>query len=188
MRGSSNQSPFSDRIIGNVKPLLLFIASIVAFIISIKNGCNQRQKSFSQYTINQLSDAGNDEIEISGFYIHQSLLAGQEKGGVALYATAQDTVPKAILIVTDMDDFIKTHKEKGKVIAKQFHGGVTANTDTGVKEFINGPGLKNQSNEYKIIFSYVPYATWKNMLWVYIFFPVMIIFLGIILLSRMRVY
>lgn len=177
-----------DRVTGNFKPLMILAAMIVTLIVTLIKDCERYNQTYRAYAVNEIGEIGSEEVELTGFIFKPELIATQNKGGVALFSRQQDRTPAAILIVSDKDDFVKTFKEKGKVVVKQFFGGVTANSNEGVTEYVNDPVMKNDYNQYLKIFTFKEYFSWKTVLWRYLLIFLGIAFILIVLVSRIRVY
>ncbi|KAF2509106.1 hypothetical protein [Flavobacterium foetidum] len=180
---------FSHNLIGSIKPLLLLITAIVFFVITIKSDYTASQKTFHSYSINKLPDANEEEFEISHFYIGEQQREYEDAINVMLYSSEHDTLPKAILVVKDLENFKETYKEKAKVAAKQYDDVVTINMDIQGKttRFANTKD-KFFNGKYIQILKYEPYFSWKSVWWTYPLFLIMIIFLSFILLARIKVY
>lgn len=107
---------------------------------------------------------------------------------MALYTHTHDSIPQAILIVPNIQDFVETLEKKQKILVKQFYGGISVNTDNGVKEYVNDRGLKNRFNEYKKIFKLEQYFSWSLALLEFLVVIVIIAFLLFIIIAPIRVF
>lgn len=182
-----NKSGFIFRMAGSFKPLMILVVGLFFAGKTIKDDYEKYHKTYDQVPITAIDKVDANEFELTGFVVKEAQLSGKKDGGVELYESQNDSIPKATIIVDDIPGFLKVFREKHKVIANQFEG-VHQGSKKVVKEYISSYGVKDANGELKKIVVYEEYFSWKARWWLYGLMLIAILFLMMIILSRMKVY
>lgn len=184
---NNNKRDLMNRIVGSFKSLLILLVGLFFVGKTIKDDYEKYHRTYAQVPIKAIHKIDNEEFELTEFAIREAELKGRESGGVELYENQNDSMSKATIIVDDIPDFIEVFHEKHKVIARQFEG-VHQGSRKVVKEYVANNNLRQTNGELKTIFIYEEYFSWKTAWWLYSLMLVAILFLVMIILSRIKVY
>jgi len=176
-----------DGITRSFKPLLILIVGLFFVGKTIKEDYEKYHRAYAKVPITAIRKIDTKEFELTAFTIKEAELKGRESGGVELYENQNDSVSTATIIVDDIPDFLAVFRKKHKVIAQQFEG-VHQGSKKVVKEYILTHGVKDANGELKKILVYEEYFSWKARWWIYGLMLVAILFLLMIILSRIKVY
>ncbi|RZJ79394.1 MAG: hypothetical protein EOO47_10940 [Flavobacterium sp.] len=183
----TNNLNFMDRVAGSFKPLLILVVGLFFVGKTVVDDFEKYHKTYDQVQITSIDKTDADKFELMGFVIKEAELNEREEGGVELYENQNDSVSKATIIVDNIPGFLKVFRDKHKVIANQFEG-VHQGSKKVVKEYIAIYGVKDANGDLKKILVYEAYFSWKARWWIYGLMLVAILFLLIIILSKMKVY
>lgn len=182
------KTDFMDGIAGNFKPLMILLVVLIYFGITINRYYEKYNKSYEQVSITKLTGLDDKkEFELSGFKIKETEIKGQEEGGIGLYVNDTDAKPRATIIVEDVAVFLKSFKTKNKIIAKPFQG-IHQGSPKFLKNYIINYGVEDENNELKTLLIHEEYFTWKSVFLELSLYLAVILFLLIMLLSRIKFY
>lgn len=177
-----------DSIAGNFKPLMILLVVLIYFGITIKRYADKHNKSYEQVSITKLTGIDDkEEFELTGFKIKETEIKGQEEGGIGLYVNETDAKPKATIVVKDVENFLTSFKTKKKIIAKPFRG-IHQGSPKFLKNYIINFGVEDENNELKTLLVHEEYFSWKSVLLELSLYLAVILFLIIMLLSRIKFY
>lgn len=169
-----------------VKPAFILLVAIIFFGRTIYRYVEAKHKTYPQVNINNPKlDTLNSPVELSGFVFKQQYLDRQDDG-IAIYASSNDTVPVAVLAVKKKEEFLREFKDRGKVVVEHFDGEISTLTDKGIQDFVSIRDFVQPKKAYLPIFKYIPLQTTKWLLIELGGIGLLIVFLGLIVLSRIR--
>lgn len=184
----THKADFMDGIAGNFKPLMILLVLLIYFGITIKRYADKYNKSYEQVSITKLAGIDDkQEFELSGFKIKEAEIKGQEEGGIGLYMNETDAKPRATIIVDDVENFLTSFKAKHKIIAKPFIG-ISEGSPKFLKNYIINYGVEDENNELKTLLVHEEYFSWKSVFFELSLYLGGILFLLILLVSRMKFY
>lgn len=185
---NNTKTDFMDGIAGNFKPLMILFGVLIYFGITINRYYEKYNKSYEQVSITKLTGLDDkEEFELAGFKIKETEIKGQEQGGIGLYVNETDAKPRATIIVEDVEVFFKSFKTKNKIIAKPFQG-IHQGSPKFLKNYIINYGVEDENNELKTLLVYEEYFSWKSVFLELSLYLAVILFLLIMLLSRIKFY
>lgn len=187
---NNQKNTFTDSAwFGKMKPLMIFIALIIALVVTISRDYERIHKVHKKVTINEIGKIiGYEEVELTDFYIKDMpKVIKKDKAVISLYANPQAMEPKAMLFVSDIQTFQETYKANGAIFVKHFYGGIKADIGQGMKEYVSDPALKHANNEAITLFTFLEPVTWTSSWIAYSLLALGIIFVGFILFfTRIR--
>lgn len=173
--------------LGSIKPAFILIVAIYFLGKTIWEDYEKYNYTYTQIPITDISNTQLKTYELVDFIIKDNPLRPKEEGAIELYEGKNDSTPKVVLIVENIDEFRSTFNTKNKIIVNTFNG-IHQGSPKFIKNYILSYGMRDFNNELKKVLIYEEYFSWKSVFIKYSLFLLMIIFLTFLLLARVNVY